>query len=153
MIKYTAELDAKIIKACKEEFTMHKASLRITEVCYQAFRRRAIFLNCWVPNMGAKGTNKNNIANKFPLEDILLGEYPGYSSHKLRIRLIEASIKEDKCECCGISNIWNGKKLSLQLNHIDGNSRNNLLSNLEILCPNCHTQTDTYGSKKLKLPR
>ena len=53
----------------------------------------------------------------------------------------------ENCFECGIGAEWNGKKLSLQLDHIDGNSDNNSLKNLRILCPNCHTQTETYGSK------
>ena len=53
----------------------------------------------------------------------------------------------DKCFECGQLPEWNGKPLTLQLDHIDGNSDNNLLSNLRLLCPNCHTQTHTFGSK------
>jgi len=53
----------------------------------------------------------------------------------------------DFCFECGQEGMWNGKKLRLQLDHIDGNSDNNSLYNLRILCPNCHTQTETYGAK------
>lgn len=52
------------------------------------------------------------------------------------------------CSECGLDNTWNGKVLSLQLDHIDGNSDNNAVDNLRILCPNCHTQTETFGSKQ-----
>jgi 5-methylcytosine-specific restriction endonuclease McrA len=52
----------------------------------------------------------------------------------------------DKCVECGQENIWNNKKLVLQLDHIDGNSDNNQISNLRLLCPNCHTQTETFGN-------
>lgn len=52
-----------------------------------------------------------------------------------------------KCSECGISNEWNNKSLSLHLDHIDGNSDNDSLDNLRLLCPNCHSQTETYGSK------
>lgn len=52
-----------------------------------------------------------------------------------------------KCEECGLGVTWNNKPLTLQLDHIDGNSDNNDVSNLRLLCPNCHTQTDTHGSK------
>jgi len=55
--------------------------------------------------------------------------------------------KGETCALCGIPPTWNGKSLTLQLDHIDGNSDNNFPSNLQLLCPNCHTQTDTFGSK------
>lgn len=50
------------------------------------------------------------------------------------------------CECCGISE-WQGKEIGLQLDHIDGNADNNHEDNLRLLCPNCHSQTDTFGAK------
>jgi hypothetical protein len=53
----------------------------------------------------------------------------------------------DTCNECGQNSTWNSKPLTLQLDHIDGNSDNNLPGNLRLLCPNCHTQTDTFGSK------
>lgn len=51
------------------------------------------------------------------------------------------------CSSCGIDSFWNGDKLTLQLDHIDGNSDNNFPENLRLLCPNCHSQTETFGSK------
>lgn len=55
--------------------------------------------------------------------------------------------KGEICSECGQTNIHNNKPLMLQLDHIDGDSNNNFPSNLRILCPNCHTQTETHGSK------
>jgi len=55
--------------------------------------------------------------------------------------------QDGKCAICGISD-WLGAPLSLQLDHIDGNNKNNRRDNLRCLCPNCHTQTPTWGSKK-----
>lgn len=51
------------------------------------------------------------------------------------------------CSECGLGTMWNNKPLTLQLDHIDGDSDNNLPSNCRLLCPNCHTQTDTWGAK------
>lgn len=51
------------------------------------------------------------------------------------------------CSCCQIPAEWNGLPLTLQIDHVDGNSDNNLPDNLRLLCPNCHTQTETYGAK------
>jgi hypothetical protein len=52
----------------------------------------------------------------------------------------------DKCSVCGI-NEWNNKKINLDLEHKDGNSDNNKPENLCLICPNCHSQTDTYKGK------
>lgn len=54
---------------------------------------------------------------------------------------------DHKCKKCGLGEQWNGKSLTLQIDHIDGNSDNNYPENLRTICPNCHTQTKTYGSK------
>lgn len=51
------------------------------------------------------------------------------------------------CAVCGQGDTWNGLPLVLQLDHIDGDSDNNYPHNLRLICPNCHTQTPTYGSK------
>ncbi len=76
--------------------------------------------------------------------------YPHISSNALRKRLIREGLKEHKCECCGITE-WNGKEAPLELDHINGNHEDNRLENLQILCPNCHAQTETYrGRNKRK---
>lgn len=72
-------------------------------------------------------------------------------NQKIKDRLIEDGVKKDRCEVCGIYPVWNGKKLVLQLDHIDKNRRNNEINNLRIVCPNCHTQTDNWGTKKTLL--
>lgn len=54
------------------------------------------------------------------------------------------------CNICGNPGIHNNKELILQLDHIDGNWKNDKVTNLRYLCPNCHTQTPTYGFKEVK---
>lgn len=65
------------------------------------------------------------------------------TSGKLRIKLLAEGLKENKCEICGITK-WLGNPIVCQLHHIDGNNQNNNLENLQILCPNCHSQTENY---------
>lgn len=71
----------------------------------------------------------------------------------LRDRVLKDNFMPYTCCLCGIEPIWNGMSLTLELDHVDGDSSNNIKSNLRWLCPNCHTQTDTYGSKNGKSSR
>lgn len=73
-----------------------------------------------------------------------------YSSHKLKLRLFNEKVKEPKCEVCGLTE-WNNKKISFELHHINGDNTDNRIENLQILCPNCHSQTDTYRKAKSAL--
>jgi 5-methylcytosine-specific restriction endonuclease McrA len=56
---------------------------------------------------------------------------------------------KDTCEECGQNSNWNNKQLNMELDHINGNSKDNRLENLKFLCPNCHSQTSTYKRKKI----
>ena len=68
------------------------------------------------------------------------------ASTKLREKIIKDGLKKDECELCGIS-MWQGKKLPLELHHKNNNHFDNSLSNLIILCPNCHSiQEGNSGS-------
>lgn len=86
------------------------------------------------------------VNSKAKLEDILV-ENSKYKGSKLRTRLVEEGYLRNQCSECGIGPEWNNKPLSLQLDHINGIHRDNRLENLRIVCPNCHTQTETFGSK------
>lgn len=65
------------------------------------------------------------------------------SAQTLKLYLIKL---DRKCNICS-NTIWNNKEIPLELDHIDGNSSNNIIENVRLLCPNCHAQTSTYKNK------
>lgn len=71
------------------------------------------------------------------------------NTHGEKTKLIKLGIFKSECSIC-LLNSWQGKEISLHLDHIDGNPRNNLLENLRLLCPNCHSQTNTYCGRNNK---
>ena len=94
-------------------------------------------------NQGLNGIKTNN-RYKTAEEYINSGSY--IKSHLLKQKLIKDGIKIEKCELCGLIS-WHNVKLPLELHHKDGNHYNNDISNLQILCPNCHSiQPGNSGS-------
>ena len=83
---------------------------------------------------------------KYELSEILIENSKYQSIGRLKKRLLSEGLLEYKCTNCGIFE-WNGKKLSLQIDHINGVSDDHRIENLRLLCPNCHSQTDTFTSK------
>lgn len=79
-------------------------------------------------------------------QDWLDGKDLGVKNPRALVR--EFLIKRDgyKCVCCGIDK-WNGKEITLWTDHIDGNATNNHHSNFRLICPNCDSQSDTFGAK------
>lgn len=82
--------------------------------------------------------------------DQVLVEGKVENTWRLRNRLLQEGRREHRCESCGATE-WRGKPIPLELHHIDGNRKNNTLSNINLLCPNCHALTDNYrgGNKKV----
>ena len=99
---------------------------------------------------GAK--SKKGIENYVPVKEYLgTGKY--IQTTKLKEKLIKEGLKKNECEnpkCPCKNGYWLDNPLICQLHHINGNNRDNRLENLQMLCPNCHSQTDNWGTKKLK---
>ncbi len=84
---------------------------------------------------------------QIPLEEILV---TGSTYHRgnLKTRLLQAGLLKNQCSQCGQQPEWNNKPLTLQLDHINGVANDHRLSNLRLLCPNCHSQTQNFAGKK-----
>lgn len=73
----------------------------------------------------------------------------GGCSESITLKKYLVEERGEECVECGLGPEYNGKPLSLQVDHVDGDSDNNDPSNLRLLCPNCHTQTPTFGNAGL----
>ncbi|MFA5967218.1 MAG: HNH endonuclease signature motif containing protein [Patescibacteria group bacterium] len=96
-------------------------------------------------NAGMTGIGKPRI----PLEKILVRN-SNFQSFKLKKRLFCTGLKPRHCELCGWAQHSVTGHLPLELDHINGDRHDNRIKNLRILCPNCHSLTETYRGKKRK---
>ena len=71
-----------------------------------------------------------------------------WSNMAVRNRIKQDSLIDYKCQMCNICK-WNNMPITFELDHVNGNNRDNRLENLRFLCPNCHSQTDTYKGKNI----
>ncbi len=95
---------------------------------------------------------RQNASAKYNLEDILVENSSYHNIARLKIRLVNEGYLEYKCSCCGNTGKWNNKPLTLQLDHINGINNDHRIENLRFLCPNCHSQTDSFAGKNNKKP-
>ena len=92
------------------------------------------------------GRYKHQIANRSDEEIFKYGAR--IKTMNLKKEYIHRVLQDDAhCEICGIRN-WNGRELIFQIHHLDGNHLNHTVGNLQLLCPNCHSQTDNFSNRK-----
>ena len=84
-----------------------------------------------------------------PLEAILVANSSYRNNARLKMRLVRAGILKNECQECGVSQ-WRGHPLSLVLHHINGVNTDYRRENLALLCPNCHSLTDTFAGRNLR---
>ena len=94
-----------------------------------------------------KGRSFGGVKAK-PLKEILVKD-SNYQRKHLKKRLIKENLLDYKCQKCGLETEWQGEKLVLVLDHINGVPDDNRLENLRFLCPNCNSQTPTFAGRKV----
>lgn len=146
------EIEQAVVDGITASPNSMRQAAKIANMPYRTFIERAKKLGMYKPNQSGKGLRKNGSANQLSLISILNGEQPQYQTNLLKQRLLKEGIKQNCCEICGISD-WNGLPVVMHLDHMDGDNTNHVLSNLRIVCPNCHSQPDTYAGRNKKIGR
>ena len=125
-----------------------KLKMSVSGDAYKLMRKRLKLLkvdtSCW-DILKVDRMKTREISNK----QILIRNSQ-YNTKLARGRILKDNLIPYKCSECGIKN-WNNKNISFQLDHINGDSRDHRLINLQFLCPNCHSQTPTWGGKRFKI--
>lgn len=96
-------------------------------------------------NQSGKGTKKYIPSRYMSFQEYISKSKNVHSDH-IRKKLLKESLKKHECERCHNTH-WNGLLIPLEVHHKDGDKSNNDLSNLMMLCPNCHAQTDFYRGR------
>ena len=108
-------------------------------------KRRIVELNCDISHFGKKEKIQSPQA-RYSLDEILIENSTYANISRLKERLVREGKLEYKCQNCGIKE-WQSKPLSLHLDHINGKNNDHRIENLRFLCPNCHSQTETYAGR------
>lgn len=146
--------DVDFITAVKNSISIREALLKLglveTGSAYRVFKKRIRSLNIDTSHLLGNGHLKGKThdwAPSIPLEEVLVKDSSYHNTNSLRKKLIRKGLLQEKCSECGNGNTWNGKPITLQLDHINGDGSDNRLINLRILCPNCHSQTKTFAGR------
>jgi hypothetical protein len=149
--KYTLE---QLIDAVERSTSMRQVLIALGVAPYggnyDVLRKAIKHFKLDTSHFSGQAWNKGKkLPQRVATESYLKNELP-IQSHKLRNRLLNEGYLKHQCNHCK-NTVWQGQPIPLELDHINGNNKDNRLNNLRLLCPNCHALTPTYRSKNRTL--
>ena len=108
-----------------------------------------IAFRLYARNMGACRKGRSNSARPGQILDAEEALANSKSPITIKRHLLRAGIIVNRCDWCGLS-AWRGRPLSIQIDHINGIRDDHRVENLRMLCPNCHSQTETFAGNNIK---
>jgi len=147
--KYTLE---QLLEAVKTSKSYRQVLVQLNVVPaggnYQTLKKAINYYDLDISHFTGRAWNKGRtFAPHRPLSDYLDNKQP-IQSYKLKKRLFKEGLFIIKCERCENTR-WENEIIPLELHHLDGDTKNNNLDNIQMLCPNCHALTDNYRAKNV----
>jgi hypothetical protein len=154
-VKSRRYTDEQLVQAVK---TSHSISAVLKKIGltpaggnYESVKKRARELDLDISHFLGQAIlrGKTHAYHTRPLAEVLVHKKLE-NTWKLKNKLLREGLKKHQCECC-LATKWLGELIPLELHHKDGDRTNNMLCNIELLCPNCHALTDNYRGGKKKV--
>lgn len=156
MSKVRSWTDQQLIEAVKTSFSYRAVLLKLGLVPaggnYRQVQGRIASLSLETNHFTGERWNVGQTyhTKSRPSIETLLVKNSDTQSYKLKQRLYEEGLKQPECELCGWAGTASDGRIPVELDHINGDRRDNRLENLRILCPNCHSLQTTHRGKNKK---